>query len=259
MTERNPTLGIRREPPPFRKVGLGTVTPLSPRMVRITLVGDELEGLEITEPAASVRLLVPSVGSDELVIPTWNGNEFLLPDGGRPIIRTFTPRRFDPVSLELDLDIVIHPGGAVSTWVDGAGIGAAAAVSGPGRGYTVDPDAVGFVLGGDETAIPAIGQLLEAIPATIPVHVVIEVADPAARLELGEGDNVTVVWVDLDSAATPGDALAPALAAAPIVSDAKVWVAGEAAAMHRIRQHLFDERGLARRDATVRGYWKLRA
>jgi NADPH-dependent ferric siderophore reductase len=27
--------------------------------------------------------------------------------------------------------------------------------------------------------------------------------------------------------------------------------------MQRIRKHVFDERGLSRRDATVRGYWKV--
>ena len=36
----------------------------------------------------------------------------------------------------------------------------------------------------------------------------------------------------------------------------KVWVAGEAAAVQRIRRHLFEDRGLSRRQATVRGYWK---
>ena len=29
-----------------------------------------------------------------------------------------------------------------------------------------------------------------------------------------------------------------------------------AAAVHRIRRHLFEERGLSRRQAVVRGYWK---
>ncbi len=38
----------------------------------------------------------------------------------------------------------------------------------------------------------------------------------------------------------------------------RIWAAGEAAAMHKVRQHLFKERGLARSVATVRGYWKLR-
>ena len=35
-----------------------------------------------------------------------------------------------------------------------------------------------------------------------------------------------------------------------------VWVAGEAAGVQRIRRHLFEERGLTRAQATVRGYWK---
>jgi len=35
-----------------------------------------------------------------------------------------------------------------------------------------------------------------------------------------------------------------------------VWVAGEAASVQRIRKHLFDQRGMTRSAATVRGYWK---
>ncbi|MGH9136793.1 MAG: SIP domain-containing protein, partial [Acidimicrobiales bacterium] len=43
---------------------------------------------------------------------------------------------------------------------------------------------------------------------------------------------------------------------AQLAPGARVWAAGEAAAMQRIRRHLFEERGRSRRDATVRGYWK---
>jgi len=35
-----------------------------------------------------------------------------------------------------------------------------------------------------------------------------------------------------------------------------VWVAGEAAAVQRLRSHLFDERGRQRSTVTARGYWK---
>ena len=65
-------------------------------MVRVTFRGPELEGLTIAEPAASVRLLIPSSPDDDLVMPTWNGNEFLLGDGSRPIIRTFTQQSTGP-------------------------------------------------------------------------------------------------------------------------------------------------------------------
>src|ERR1700674_3950501 len=86
----------RREPPRFRRVSVRRVEPRSPRLIRVTLTGPELEGLAVDEPAASVRLLLPATANDDLVVPSWNGNEFLLPDGRRPTIRPFTPRRLDP-------------------------------------------------------------------------------------------------------------------------------------------------------------------
>ena len=202
----------RREPPRFRAVTVRRVSALTPRMVRITLAGTELEGFAVEHPAASVRLLLPSPGSADLVVPAWNGNEFLLPDGRRPTIRTFTPRRADPDAGELDLEIVVHGGGAASEWAAAAAPGAAAAISGPGRGYSVDPDAPAFLLAGDETAIPAISQLLEALPAGTPVEVHVEVADPGGRLPLPDHAHANVEWHDLAPGTPPGDALVAAVA-----------------------------------------------
>ena len=137
---------------------------MSPRLVRATLTGPELEGFTVDLPAASVRLLLPTPGSSELVMPAWNGNEFLMPDGSRPTLRTFTPRRVDRGALELDVEIVVHGNGAASRWAAAAEPGARAAVSGPGRGYAIEPEAPAFLLAGDETALPAISQLLEDAP-----------------------------------------------------------------------------------------------
>lgn len=225
-------------------------------MVRVTLAGPELEGLHVDLPAASVRVLVPSSGTTELVMPTWTGNEFLLPDGGRPAIRTFTPRRVDPGALELDVDVVLHEGGVASAWAESAGPGDAAAVSGPGRGYTIDIEAGAYLLAGDETAIPAMSQLLDALPERMPIDVHVEVAHPDARLALPEHPRARVRWHDLPSESRSGDALVSAVHDADLEPDARVWVAGEAAAVQRIRRHLFEERGLSRSQCTVRGYWK---
>jgi NADPH-dependent ferric siderophore reductase len=256
MSSETGNVRVRREPPPFRRVSVRSVETLTPRMARVTLGGPELEGFTVDQPGASVRLLIPSPGTSTLVIPTWNGNEFLLPDGMRPTIRTFTPRHVDVERLELVLDVVVHDGGAASTWACNAGAGALAAVSGPGRGYSIHPDATGFLLAGDETAIPAIAQLLETLPHDKPVQVIIEVADPEARLPLPEHPLATAEWCDLRPAAVPGTALLTAVRGVEIGLGASVWAAGEAAAMHRIRSHLFDDRGLARARVTVRGYWK---
>jgi NADPH-dependent ferric siderophore reductase len=225
-------------------------------MTRVTLAGPELEGFEPPEPAASVRVLLPSPGSPgELVMPAWNGNEFLLPTGRRPLIRTFTPRRFDPTANELDVDVVLHGDGAASQWASSVTIGTDVAVSGPGRGYSVD-GINSILLAGDESAIPAISQLLEALAAGADVGVLIEVARPDGRIPLPPHPSASVEWCDLREGAPPGDAMVDAVRAAEIADDQRVWVAGEAAAVQRIRKHLFEERGLSRTRATVRGYWK---
>lgn len=246
----------RREPPRFRHVEVRRVAPRSPHLVAVTVAGPELEGLVVEHPAASVRLLLPDTGEHELVMPAWNGNEFLLPDGRRPAIRTLTPRRVDAGVLELDLEIVVHGWGVASAWAKAAQVGDTAAVSGPGRGYVIDPEAPAFLLGGDESAIPAISQLLEALPAGIPVQVHIEVSDPEARVALPDHPAATVQWRELPAGATSGDALVAAVTGADLIPGIRVWVAGEAAAMQRIRRYLFDERQLSRAQATVRGYWK---
>jgi NADPH-dependent ferric siderophore reductase len=47
-------------------------------------------------------------------MPVWNDNEFLRPDGFRPVIRTLTPHRFEPVARTLDVEVVVHSGGPVA-------------------------------------------------------------------------------------------------------------------------------------------------
>ena len=231
---------------------------LTPRMIRVVLGGSELSDFALLEPAASVRLLLPT--RDELEMPTWRGNEFLLPNGHRPVIRTLTPRHLDDATSELVIEIVLHAGGAASRWATAAKPGNPAALSGPGRGYHLDPAAQHFVLVGDETALPAIAQLLEWMPGTLPadvaVQVHIEIAQADAVLPLRISDSIAVAWHLQSADAPPGEALVAAVRSATIPDGARIWAAGEAAAMQQIRRHLFDERRVPRSAATVRGYWK---
>lgn len=246
---------IRKEPPRYRRVRVVTIDALTPHLLRVVLGGDELDGFEITAPASSVRLLLPPPGSDELVMVTWTGNQFELPDGSRPPIRTFTPRRFDDERNELTIDVVLHDHGAATDWVRTAEPGDEVAISGPGRSDDLDPDSRSHLLVGDESAIPAIAQLLEWIPDDRTVEAHIEVRSDDARLELPEHPNATVEWHVASDGAAPGDAMVDALLAVEELAD-EVWVAGEAAAVQRLRKHLFDERGRDRSSVTARGYWK---
>jgi NADPH-dependent ferric siderophore reductase len=241
---------VRREPPVFQPVVVARVERPVPGFVRVTLAG--WAPPVGTAPAASIRVLLPSLGAAELVMPTWRGNEFLLPSGERPVIRTLTPLAADPgsgaseASAEpcVTVAVFLHEGGAASAWASSVGPGAEVAVSGPGRGYPVDDAATLFVVAGDESALPAMGQVLAALPVSASVRVLAQ-ARPDARLPLKR--DVAVEWCD---------DVAEAVTALGLPGEARVWAAGEASAMQRIRKHLFDTLGLPRSQTWVRGYWK---
>lgn len=246
---------VRKPPPPFRAVEVIRTEPLTPRLMRVVVGGPELEGFEPPEPASSVRIVVAWPG-EEFELPEWTGNEFLLADGRRPALRTFTPVAFDADALELTLDIVRHPGGAISTWVETAEPGDPVGVSGPGRSEVIDPDAARAIVVGDETAIPAIRQLIETTPPSVDLEITIETNTADAELPLPERAGCTVTWIVLGPDDAPGSALLPPVEAADLGPDDRVWAAGEAAGVQRIRMHLRN-RDVPRSHATVRGYWKL--
>jgi NADPH-dependent ferric siderophore reductase len=247
---------VRREPPAFRRLAVASIARRSPYLVRLTLAGPELAGFEPPLPAGSVRLLMPDEPGAALVLPVWNGNAFFHADGRRPLIRTVTPLRYDPDAGELDIEIVLHEGGPMAEWAGTVSPGAATAFSGPARGYAIAADMPTLLVAGDETAIPAIGQLLEAMPRATRVDVLVEIAHPEARVPLPAHPRADVRWLDQTSGAPPGTALVDAVVAHAIEPDGRIWAAGEAAAMQRIRRHLFGERGMTRAQAHVRGYWK---
>jgi NADPH-dependent ferric siderophore reductase len=246
---------LRREPPAFRRVQVRSISPLSARMVRIVLGGDELDGFTLEAPASSVRLLLPPGGHEAIEMPSWTGNQFELATGERAPIRTFTPRHFDGERLELTLDIVLHDHGAATDWARRAEVGDEVAISGPGRSEPLDGDARSFLLVGDESAIPAMCQLLEWIDPACAIEVHVEIADPSARFDLPAHPGAVVTWHDTVPGAVPGASMVRAVEELDALPDA-VWVAGEAAAVQRLRTHLFDDRGRTRQSVTARGYWK---
>ncbi len=246
----------RRPPPPFVMVSVAGREWLSPRIVRVVLGGEGLRGLEIQQPASSVRVLLPWPDRPDAVeLPSWDGNRFVLDDGRRPPIRTLTPRHHDRSKGVLALDVVVHGDGAAARWASSASPGSPAALSGPARGYDVDPLAEELVLGGDETAYAAICSIIEAVPGRVPVRVFLE-ADAAGSLPpVAAHPLCDLEWLAA-TASGPGRAVAERLARVGLGGGARLWAAGEAAAMQQLRQSLFRDRGIPRSQAVIRGYWK---
>ena len=141
-------------------------------------------------------------------VPTWAGNEFLLADGRRAKdwIRTFTPVSYCPDLRELDLDVVVHGDGAVGSWAAAVGPGAPAAISGPARGYEPDPAATDFLVVGDESAIPAVRQVLAALPPAATAEVHLEADGPEGAVDLLVPERVRLTWHVTEPGDAPGDA-----------------------------------------------------
>jgi NADPH-dependent ferric siderophore reductase len=226
-------------------------------MVRVTLGGDELVGLERGDPGSSVRLLLPR-DDGRFELPSWHGNEFLWSDGVRARIRTLTPLavRDDGTSAELDVDIVLHDDAPLTRWADAVTAGSPAAVSGTGSGYAIDSAVASYVFFADESAVPAVCTILAELPSTATAVVHLERRASAEQADLTTHPGATITWAALPDGATPGDTLVSAAHEVGLDADTRVWAAGEAAAVQRIRKLMFDERGVPRSHATIRGYWK---
>lgn len=232
----------------FRRIVVTRVEQLSPRMVRVAFTGDDLAAFGWNGPAAHVKLVFPQPGQSEPVMPD--------PDGPRPSpMRTYTPRRFDAGVPELEIEFVLHGEGPASGWASQAQVGQALVLAGPGPNYVVDPDAPWYVLAGDDTALPAISSILDALPASTRALVLLEVADAQEQRPLHSAAQLDIQWVYRSGEA--GAALEQALRGVALPEGAgRIYVGCESGAMRRIRGHLLGERGLEPARVVTRGYWK---
>ena len=82
---------------------------------------------------------------------------------GKPVLRTYTVRRYDPVARELAIDFVVHGDeGLAGPWSLRAQPGETVRFIGPGSGYRPREDAPWHLFACDEAGLPAVGAALEA-------------------------------------------------------------------------------------------------
>ena len=240
----------KRRPP--RRVEVIRVEVLSPAMRRITFKGDELEGFTPETPASYIKLIFPEPGQSEPLRP--------LPDAPRPkAMRTYTPLAIRPDVHEVDVDFVLHGEGPASTWAGQAAVGQVIYLMGPGPGYALDTSAAQHLLIADDSALPAIENILAVLPATANVHLLVEVISADEERPLQSAAQLVTQWLprgtDHRDAGLPLERALRALQTVP--PGTKIYLACEAAAMRRIRKLLQDELGVDRQHIVGRGYWKL--
>jgi NADPH-dependent ferric siderophore reductase len=272
---------------------------LSPTFLRVTFTGDDLDRFADNGYDQRIKLVLPLPGHGLVHVPTgddWYAEWRALPDEHRNPIRTYTVRAVRPAGREVDVDMARHGAtGPASAWAAQARPGTVAGLIGPDAGHDgvhggVDfrpPGDADFVLlGGDETAVPAVAAILERLPAGTRGEAYLEVPSPDDRLDLGRPDGVRVTWLPRGGR-PPGERLVPAVREAtgrffpgggrpqeipdvdvdaddlwevpdPVAGAGRfyAWLAGEAAVIRTLRRHLVAGCGVDRRTVAFMGYWR---
>lgn len=245
--------------PYFREMTVTAARRITPRMRRVTLAGQNLA--RFTRGGHHVRLLLPAAAGQSPVWPvTGEDGRPSWPAGAeRPAARIYTIRRIDVAAGEVDIDFVLHEGDHPGTrFAREARTGDRVGMTGPGGGPA--PRADWLLLAGDETALPAIARMLEALPAGAHAVVRVEVADMEERQPLASAARLDIGWLPRHGAA-PGTTMLLEDAVRAVrwpggETSTYAWAGCEHAAFRAIRAFLRTERGLAPKDHLAAAYWR---
>jgi NADPH-dependent ferric siderophore reductase len=187
-----------------RKVSVQEIIELTQRMRRIVFCGDDLDGFAYNQtqlgPYLKLRIPLP----DLTRYPSPPEKPTADETGGEDkntVLRTYSVRHFDPETLRLTIDFVLHGDeGIASGWAAKAVIGDTIEVL--ERGSRPARDIDWFLILGDQTALPAIAQMLENMPADSEGQAFIEVADAGEWQPITNRTKITVTWLFTDGSAS---------------------------------------------------------
>ncbi len=221
-------------------------TDLAPRARRIRFT--DMTVIESRKPASYLSLSFTDPGQPAVA------------DGRRRSDRrTFTPRWFDDQG-SMTVDFVLHGSGPASTWANRAMIGDVI-WAGPTRGgYDVPPAGSTVVLIGDDTAIPAIGTIIEALDDSVRVTAIIEVIDGTDEREVTAERLIDPIWIHRGSdPGQTGVVTANLIGALEVPGDSYWWIAGEREAVRSLRDTIQESKAVPKERLSINAHWRLQA
>ena len=217
----------------MRRARVVAAEQLTPRMRRVTIRCADMVGVPI-RPAQDVEL-------------------HLREESGRRVKRRYTIRTARTDVGEYDLDVLLHGAGPGAAWGAAAAPGDEVDFQGP-RGKLELRPAQHHVLVGDESALPAIAAIAEALPPGEHARAVLEVRDGTDELPVAAETG----WVHR-GAHPPGtpDLLLPAAARIDVpAGGVRAYLLGETRTMVALRTAL-EARGVDHDAIFVKGYWNI--
>lgn len=224
---------------PPRQLVVTRITDVTPNMRRITLGGDDLADFPHDQESGYVKLV--------------------LEHDGETVRRTYTVRKFNPDTRELDIDFVLHGDeGPASAWAMHASVGDAIPVGGPGPKKLVDFSADWFLIAGDMTALPALSVNVEQLPRNARGYVAIEILDSGDVQELPFPEGVEVHWVVNPHPSEDHHPLLDKIREFEFLpGKPSMWVAGEFHTSRAIRRYLKFEKNVQRDELYASSYWHI--
>lgn len=241
---------------------------LSGGFVRVTVGGADVSGFTPMGFDQWFRLFLPVDDGALTRLPqrvdTASYLRYLaVPKGRRPLMRNYTVagRRDDGLDgPELDIDFVVHGGGAAAAWAQTCRPGAAVALFDEGITYRPPADCGdATVIVADESGLPAAAGVLAALAPHVYGVAVLEVAGADDRRDLPAPVGVDVRWIVRGTTPSTPGALALHAASAMPAPDASAyaWVVGEQGLVAGMRRH-WVHGGLPKAHITFTGYWRHR-
>ncbi len=280
---------------------------LGPTFVRVTFTGECLRTFGAGGVDQRIKLLLPQPGRTVADIPSgpgWYAAWQEMPPERRPTMRTYTVRTHRPEVAELDIDFVLHGaagghGGPASAWAAKVRPGDTAALVGPDRpgsgrmwgcAWSPPETARRLIIAGDETAVPAVASIIEALPPQARGVVCVEVPTVGDRQNWDVPDRVEVRWLVRrdDTGSAPHGSLLEAAVTEVLTElcgpdthpagtgledvdldtatlwdvpdgstgELYAWLAGEATVIKRLRRLMVNDFGVTRTAVAFMGYWR---
>lgn len=232
----------------FRRGTLVSRTWLTPDYVRVRLSGTEFNGFNSPGADDHIRLFFPDTGDHSLSLEELRA----CPS------REYTPLDWGP--SHLDLEFALHHADSIAgRWAGTAPLGSAIGVGGPRGSLVLDGIPDGWLLAGDETAVPAMRRYAALMPADAVGRILVEVADALRELPIQAPTSVAVSQIHRGNSPA-GEGLAQRLDALTSHDRPTGAVFGFIAAEQSIVQHgralLLDRWGIPADRVIVKGYWK---
>jgi NADPH-dependent ferric siderophore reductase len=231
---------------------------ITPHMIRVVIGGEGLADFgagAFTDHYVKLLFPVPGVAYPEPF--DLEVARETLPREQWPRMRSYTVRTWDPHALEMAIDFVHHGDeGMAGPWAANAQPGDEIYFLGPGGAYRPSSEADWHLLVGDESALPAIGAALEALPDGALAHVFVEVSGPGEEQDLVTPGDAKLIWLHRGDAPV-GEALVRAVEELEFPpGELHAFVHGEAGFVKRLRRFLRVDRGVPLEQLSISGYWR---